>query len=257
MLGVAVLTMVSYFFYKKISEAVNKESVRLFQQRNDTFANIAHDLKNLMASVLGFARVLEEGRVSSDEQQAVYHTIAEKSVQMNNMILKMFEYAKMESDGYSLRTAQEGLCGLLREVVADHYSEMERHAIKPAIDIPETPVWAEIDRAEFGRLLNNLIINAILHNDNGVQLLTKLETTDERIRIWIADSGKAIPQNLHESIFEPFQCSDESPDSPKKAAVLGLPFPRELPSCTAAGFCLTIPSRDTPMRLSWNWRKYK
>ena len=60
-----------------------------------------------MSSVLGFARALEENKVSEEEKPAVYHTISVKSKQMNDMIQKMFSYAKMESDGFTLKTNQE------------------------------------------------------------------------------------------------------------------------------------------------------
>ena len=92
-----------------------------------------------MSSVLGFARALEEGKVKEEEQQAIYRAISDKSTQMNDMILKMFHYAKMESDGYSLALKSEDLGAILRSVIADRYSEIEKHNIQLEIDIPETP----------------------------------------------------------------------------------------------------------------------
>lgn len=208
--GLLILFSVSYYFYSKVSKSVNEESEKQVRQRNIIFANISHDLKNPMSSVLGFARALEEGKVSADEQQIVYRAICDKSTQMNDMVLKMFQYAKIESDGYSLACKSEDLGGILRNVIADRYFEIEKHNIELDIDIPENSVVAQVDIAEFSRVINNLITNVIRHNDLGVSLLIKLKDSDYKICIFIADTGTEISKELYESIFEPFQCSDES-----------------------------------------------
>ncbi len=226
-LGLLILFAVSYYFYNKVSKSVSEESKKQVKQRNIIFANISHDLKNPMSSVLGFARALEEGKVSEDEQQAVYRSICDKSTQMNDMILKMFHYAKMESDGYTLALKTENLGGILRNVVADRYPEFEKHNIELDVDIPENPVEAKVDTTEFSRVINNLITNAIRHNDIGTGLLVRLKENDDKILITVADTGGEIPRSLYENIFEPFQCSDESRQK-KDGSGLGLAISKRI-----------------------------
>ena len=225
--GLLILFAVSYYFYSKVSKCVNEESEKQVKQRNIIFANISHDLKNPMASVLGFARALEEGKVSADEQQVVYRTICDKSSQMNDMVLKMFQYAKMESDGYSLSLKSEDLGAILRNVIADRYVEIEKHNIELDIDIPENSVVTQVDTAEFSSVINNLITNAIRHNDMGISLFVSLKEKDNAITISVADTGVAIPKASYESIFEPFQCSDESRQK-KDGSGLGLAISKRI-----------------------------
>ena len=225
--GLVILFAVSYYFYSKVSKNVNEESEKQVKQRNIIFANISHDLKNPMSSVLGFARALEEGKVSEDEQQAVFHSICDKSTQMNDMILKMFHYAKMESDGYSLALKTEDLGAILRNVIADRYAEIEKHNIELCIDISENPVVAKVDTAEFSRVINNLITNAIRHNGMGIGLLVRLNEYSDKISIIVADTGAEIPKDSYQSIFEPFQCSDESRQT-KDGSGLGLAISKRI-----------------------------
>ena len=225
--GLVILFAVSYYFYSKVSKNVNEESEKQVKQRNIIFANISHDLKNPMSSVLGFARALEEGKVSEDEQQAVFHSICDKSTQMNDMILKMFHYAKMESDGYSLAFKTEDLGAILRNVIADRYAEIEKHNIELCIDISENPVVAKVDTAEFSRVINNLITNAIRHNGMGIGLLVRLNEYSDKISIIVADTGAEIPKDSYQSIFEPFQCSDESRQT-KDGSGLGLAISKRI-----------------------------
>lgn len=225
--GILILFVISYYFYSKVSKSINEESERQIKQRNIIFANISHDLKNPMSSVLGFARALEEGKVKEEEQQAIYRAISDKSTQMNDMILKMFHYAKMESDGYSLALKSEDLGAILRSVIADRYSEIEKHNIQLEIDIPETPVTVNVDITEFSRVINNLITNAIKHNDMGIGVLVSLKEDDDKLSVIVADTGVEIPNSSYQSIFEPFQCSDESRQS-KDGSGLGLAISKRI-----------------------------
>lgn len=218
---------VSWIYYRKISRYVAEETQRQVREQNLMFANISHDLKNPMSSVLGFARALEAGNVSDDEVPAVYHTICEKTIQMNDMIQKMFRYAKMESDGYSLDLQETDLCSLLRSIIAERYIEIEQNNIEPEIDLPEKPVNADVDTAELTRLINNLISNVLRHNDSGIKMLVRLEDKESAVRIIIADSGNDIPQEQRRSIFMPFQCSDTSRQT-KDGSGLGLAISKRI-----------------------------
>ena len=226
-LGLLILFAGSYYFYRKVSKCVSEESEKQVKQRNIIFANISHDLKNPMASVLGFARALEEDNVSEEEKKAVYRLICDKSTQMNDMILKMFHYAKMESDGYSLSLKKEDISAVLRNIIADRYSEIEKHKIDLDIDIPDDTVEAMVDTAEFSRVINNLITNALRHNDMGIGLLVSLKKKENEILISVADTGVAIPKESYENIFEPFQCSDESRQK-KDGSGLGLAISKRI-----------------------------
>lgn len=210
-LVVFLFVKVSYIYYEKVNRMIVEESKRQVKERNMLFANIAHDLKNPMASVLGYARALENGKISETEADKVYKLIADKSNQMNDMILKMFQYAKMESDGYELKLIKTDICAFVRGVIADRYHELEEHNIDLDIDIPDEKIEGAVDLVEFSRVINNIISNVIKHNQDGIKVLIAVKKdNNKKIKIIVADSGEEIPSNVRESIFEPFKCSDTS-----------------------------------------------
>lgn len=230
--GLLLFCIVSYLYYGKVNNVIIKESERQAKERNIIFANIAHDLKNPMASVLGFARALEEGAVSDEDKSKIYHLIGDKSNQMNDMILKMFQYAKLESCGYNLKLQEMDICAVIRGVVADRYSEMEAHNIEPDVDIPDDKILVKLDTAEFPRAVNNLISNAINHNEAGIKLLISVKLLpnlhhNSKVRIMVADSGAEIAGELQSNIFEPFQCSDSS-RAAKDGSGLGLAITKRI-----------------------------
>ena len=229
--GILVIVLfcaVSYIYYGKVNRMIINESERQVKERNIIFANISHDLKNPMASVIGYARALEEGAVQEDELNKVYKIISDKSNQMNDMILKMFQYAKMESKGYELNLVDTNICEMIRGVIIDRFDEFEEHNIKLDIDIPEYKIVQAIDVGEFTRAMNNLISNAIKHNEEGIKILIRVENSDnQKLKIIVADTGKEILETIKNDLFEPFKCSDISRTS-KDGSGLGLAITRRI-----------------------------
>ncbi len=226
-LGLLLFGMVSYYYYRKISGFIQEETKKQVKERNLLFANIAHDLKNPISSVLGFARALEENAVLEDEKQIVYRTISGKSLQVDDMIQKMFLYAKMESEGYSLCLSEQDICGIVRECTALRYNDIESRNIDLDVSIPDVPILKSIDKAEFTRVLDNLISNALKHNDEGIKMLIEIKYNGEKVKITVADSGCEIPDPMKEAVFQPFQCSDESRQA-KDGSGLGLAIARRI-----------------------------
>lgn len=227
-LVVVLFCAVSYIYYGKVNRMIINESERQVKERNIIFANISHDLKNPMASVIGYARALEEGAVQEDELNNVYRIISDKSNQMNDMILKMFQYAKMESKGYELNLVDTNICEMIRGVIIDRFDEFEEHNIKLDIDIPEYKIVQAIDVGEFTRAMNNLISNAIKHNEEGIKILIRVENSDnQKLKIIVADTGKEILETIKNDIFEPFKYSDISRTS-KDGSGLGLAITRRI-----------------------------
>ena len=227
MISVVLFVVFSYGYYRKVNQSIIKEAKRLAKERNALFANIAHDLKNPISSVLGFARALESGTVKEEEQSLILHTICEKSLQIDEMIQKMFQYAKLEADGYSLQCKKVDLCSILREVLALQYSEIEEKDMELELAIPEQCVWKEVDVAEFSRVIRNLISNAVRHNEKETKIFVALKQEKSCVKIIVADSGVEIPPEQRQTIFEPFQCSDESRVA-KDGSGLGLAIAKQI-----------------------------
>lgn len=222
-----VFAIVATLYYRKIGESIQEEAKRQVEERNVLFAKIAHDLKNPMSSVLGFARALEEGKVPVEEQQQVVHTICQKSMQVDGMIRRLFQYAKMESEGYELHRKEMELGGMIRGIVAAMYQQLEEKKMELEIDLPEERVMAAVDSTEFPRVIENLVANAIKHNEVGTVIGIRLQQKNDVIRIEVADTGSPIEAAQQQWIFEPFQCSDESRCA-KDGSGLGLAIARRI-----------------------------
>ncbi len=192
------------------------------RQRNLLLSDVAHDLKTPMTTVAGYARALADGQVEGEEKQQDYlNTIYHKSMQMSELVSLLFEYVKLDSAGFSLKKEGTNLNELLRENVAELYTDFEQKDMELDIDIPDEPIYASVDSLQFNRAIHNLLVNALKHNPAGTKTGVRLENHTTSIRILIRDTGIKIPEETALHLFEPFVQGDASRNS-RSGSGLGL-----------------------------------
>ena len=206
----------------ELEEANRKKKEQYERQRNLLLSDIAHDLKTPITTVAGCAKALSRGDVTGEAQTKEYlNAIARKSMQMSELIQLLFEYVKLDSEGFSLKKEKKDLTELLREVAASLYMDFEEKEIAFEVDIPEKPCILSLDVIQFSRAVHNLLLNIIRHNPAGTEAGIVMEETDEKITLKIWDNGTPIPPEIAEHLFEPFVQGDASRQS-KSGSGLGL-----------------------------------
>lgn len=207
----------AYWYYKGVSGKVKdllqkeKEQKEAYdKQRNLLLSDIAHDIKTPLTTVCGYARALVDDVVQDGEKKREYlRAIYAKSMRMNELITLLFEYVKLDSEGFSLHTEMTDLGELLRENIALLYSDFEEKEMTLEIAIPEGEFPYEIDRVQFGRAVTNILTNAVRYNPKGCKVCAGLyDNADGKLQIRIADNGTAIEDELAGRIFEPFARGD-------------------------------------------------
>ena len=214
-------------FFVIVRRKIRKETQRQMEEKNIFYANIAHDLKTPITSILGFSKALKDGAVEESRREEIIDIIYEKSRQTDEMINRLFHYSKLETDSYALSFEKLDVCAPVRALVAEAYPEFEAAGITLRIEIREEPIPAMLDIVEFRRAVSNLIENAYKHNAKGAEVLISVEERSCVERVSIADNGEPIEQDLAERIFQPFVCGNESRSS-QGGTGLGLAISRKI-----------------------------
>lgn len=219
----------------KFSRLIHREMRRLWEEEKEhqqeyerrrslMLSDIAHDLKTPITTINGYAQALRDDVVVGDDKKKQYlNAICNKSQRMDDLISLLFEYVKIDSEGFTLHKERVDVVELLRENIALFYSDFERKGIEMEIDIPERCIWWEVDKIQFSRALANLLSNELRHVDKGERVLVRLKwnTELERLSIFFGDTGKQVPDDIAKHIFEPFVMGDAS-RSTKGGSGLGL-----------------------------------
>lgn len=209
-----------YYFVKQVIKRFNILEAEVIEtqksyerRRNLMLSDIAHDLKTPMTTVSGYAKALEDGMVKEDDKQKYLSAIQTKSKRMNDLIILLFDYIKLDSEGFTLMRTKNDICELTRECAAFLYQDIEDAGMELDIDIPEEQIILNIDKIQMTRSINNLLTNAVKHNKAGTKIKLTVVEEEGFCQIAVADSGEAIPADQVEHIFEPFVMGDESRNS--------------------------------------------
>ena len=195
-LGAITFARIVMAEFHQIQEEREQQQREFDRKRNLMLSDIAHDLRTPVTTVSGYAKALADHMVQDPEKQQEYlNAIQNKSVRIGNLINLLFEYVKLDSEGFALNGKTLDLCELLRENAAMLYAEMEENGMTLTADIPEEtiPVWA--DELQLSRVVTNLLTNA---------------RELERIYVLVADSGILIPEEQAQHLFDPFTRGDKA-----------------------------------------------
>lgn len=224
---VILFTIFSYWYYKKINVYIKEEMDEQLKSQSELFANIAHDLKSPMTTIVGLARALEEQIIDKKEQVQVIGIIVEKSRHIDKIINLIFQYAKMDRDSYKLNIEEVDITRLLKKFIAQKYNEFEDKDMDLELNIPSHKVVALVDELEILRLIDNIVFNSIIHNPEKTKIQIGLRESENKIKIWVADSGNEIGKELENEIFKPFVSGEKSRNM-KNGNGLGLAIAKKI-----------------------------
>lgn len=193
------------------------------QRRNLMLSNIAHDIKTPITTICGYSKALSEGVVAEKDRQSYLDAIYAKAMRMDELVTLLFEYVKLESEGFTLHKEPGDLAELTRETAAYLYADFEDRGMELVLEIPEERMPFEMDRLQLGRAVTNLLTNALRYGKEGGRVLIRLREYE----LTVADEGTPIDPAFAAHIFEPFARGDKARSS-KGGSGLGLGIAKKI-----------------------------
>ena len=146
-----------------------------------------------------------------------------KAMRMDELITLLFEYVKLDSEGFVLHKRQEDFEDLVREMTALLYTEFVEKGMLLVTEIAEERMLLAMDRLQLGRAVTNLLTNALRYGREGGRVLVRL--TDYELTV--ADEGEPVDPAFAAHIFEPFARGDKARTS-QGGSGLGLGIARKI-----------------------------
>lgn len=223
-----------------LQAAHDEERRRAEEQRNLVVADMAHDLRTPITSIVGLSQALADGMVTDQAQrQECLRTISSEASTVSDMVTLLLEYSQLDSTDFRLQLARVDLAELLRQVAAATYATAEREGMFLAAHVPEEPCWIQADATQLHRVCANLVANAIRHNPRGTTIGISLELRGDVALASVADTGVPLDQSLQE-LLRPFSRGDASRAS--EGFGLGLSVAKRICDMHGFGFTLRQPA---------------
>jgi len=193
------------------------------ERRKQLVLDISHDLKNPLASIMGYAELCASNPSLSETQREAYlKTIYTNSRRANSLITDLFELSKLDSPEYKLNKSKLDICEFVREEAAALIPSLDRAGFRYDFAIPQGEILVEADRVQLSRVLQNLAANTIQANSPGTVVTITLTEGETDVTICFGDDGIGIPGEMVPGIFDPFVRVDQSRNSSTGGTGLGL-----------------------------------
>lgn len=204
---------------------MEEEKKDSYLQRQQLFSDLGHDLKTPTTIIQGYSSAILEGKAKENQLNRYVRIINENASNLGELIDLLLDYTRFEQADFQPTMTHCDLGEYLRRVIIERILIYEENEINLSIDIPEEKIDAEIDLKIFKRAIINLLNNILQHNPPGINALVRL-TKDKMIII--ADSGNPIQPDIHNRIFEPFVCGDQSRNPDRHNSGLGLSITKKI-----------------------------
>lgn len=212
--------------FNSMAEKLEKETalrIQAEENRKRLVLDVSHDLKNPLASIMGYAELCKNTPNLSKEKYNTYAKIIyDNSLRANNLITDLFELSKMESSEYTLNISRVDLCEYLREEMSTALPTFEQCGLFYEFNIPEEELIVQIDETQMNRVFQNLIDNVVKYNPSKTKVTVSLLKLDKEALIIFQDDGIGISKEIAEDIFDPFVRVDRARNSESGGTGLGL-----------------------------------
>jgi signal transduction histidine kinase len=202
--------------------------LRRFEElKNDLVATVAHEFRTPLTSLRMAVHLCTEQVAGpiTDKQAELLHAARDDCDRLQGMVDDLLDLSRIESGRVELFPLPTAVSHLVRSAFEEHKQEAAEAGLTLAAEsaLPEARVLADHER--IGHVFSNLIVNAIRHTPRDGSITLGARILDGAVRFTVKDTGKGIPPEYRERIFDKFF---RVPETEPKGTGLGLYIAREI-----------------------------
>jgi signal transduction histidine kinase len=192
-------------------QAADRKQRELETLRRDLVAWTSHDLQTPLASMRAILEALADGVVDEPEMVKRYLNTAQRDVMSLSALMDdLFQMSQLDAGGFPLNRAQASLNDLVSDTLESFSQLASRENIKleGQVESDVDPVF--MDTQAIGRVLNNLISNALRHTPAAGEIRVYARRRGTGVELSVRDTGEGIHEMDIPHIFERFYRGDAS-----------------------------------------------
>ncbi|WP_332238940.1 two-component system histidine kinase PnpS [Sporolactobacillus sp. KGMB 08714] len=204
------------------------EIKKLENMRKDFVANVSHELKTPITSLIGFTETLLDGAKDDKQLETQFlNIILHEGRRLQNLIKDLLDLSKIEREHFTIQWQKVSLSKLLDAALLIFKEKADGKKI--AIDrLPGDEGWALGDPYRIRQIMINLITNAISYTPEQGRIVLSVKETADKSKFIISDNGIGIEKEQIPRIFERFYRVDKARSRDSGGTGLGLAIVKHL-----------------------------
>lgn len=192
---------------KKLRIDVGRKDLAL----KDSIANLSHDLRTPLTSILGYLQLSQDPKCLPDQHEEYLKIVDAKAHNLKSMIDNLYELSILDVKETPLKKEKLDLNLLLSDILAGQYALFQKRGITLQVSIPDHAIWINGDCMACKRIIQNLLNNASRYAENNVSIILEDHKTDAVLSI--SNPAPNIREEDVGHLFERFYTADKSRSS--------------------------------------------
>jgi signal transduction histidine kinase/CheY-like chemotaxis protein len=212
------------------SDAANKA-------KSDFLANMSHEIRTPMNAILGYAQILTRDNTLAPNHNKSIHNILSSGNHLLELINEILDLSKIEAGRMEINSNDFDLIRFIEDLSVMFKQRCEeKHLIWSVdnLDLDSLPVNG--DETKLRQVLINLLGNAVKFTNAGEVSFSISKEGDDQYKFQVTDTGKGIPLEVQNDIFNPFQQDREGIE--KGGTGLGLAIAKKQVDLMGGDLCL-------------------
>lgn len=190
------------------------------QMRKEFTANVSHELKTPLMSISGYAEIIKNGLVKSEDIPEFSGRIYSEATRLCNLVEDIINLSKLDENSKMFEFEELDLLRISNDIIKRLQPQADKHYVKLKLNGESARITGV--RQILDEMIYNLLDNSIKYNIEGGMAGISVIKEADRIELSVWDTGIGISREHQERIFERFYRVDKSHSRETGGTGLGL-----------------------------------
>ena len=206
MLVVILAAVIVCFMLYALRARKRKQEVQhqLDEMRLSFFTNITHEFRTPLTVILGYSRMMEEGKVPMGDITRVANMVSRQGSRLLSLINQLLDIQKVKSAVGMCDWHRGDVVLFLSNIIESHLNMAHSRGIRLLYAPKQQKAVCDFVPDYAQKVVCNLVTNAIKFSKEGSEVLVSLDVEGDMLQMRVADFGSGISQDDQQRIFEPF-----------------------------------------------------
>lgn len=195
---------------------------KIDEMRKLFIGNISHDLRTPLTSIKGFVQAIMDGTIPPEMQDKYLQIVLDEAERMNKMTNDILDLTKVDNNEMTVNKEQFELNRLIKETLIHFEAVGREKENRVEVILSQDETWVCADRELMIRVLHNLLENAFKFVEEKGLVVVETTYNGDKVNVAISNSGKFIPPEDINYIWDRFHKVDKSRGKDKVGTGLGL-----------------------------------
>lgn len=230
---------------KKDTEAKYK---KMDMELRRAIANVSHDLRTPLTSIVGYVELMEDKDISEDEKRQYLDVVKRRTKSLQMLISGFYDLSRLDSNEYELELRLVNLSNILCDIIASFYNDFINNGVEPSIDIDDKSGEVIGNENAVRRVFSNLIQNMLRYGKNNVFI--SLKKSDDFIITVFRNDAYGLTKEDASHLFERFFRANRARNG--KGTGLGLAIAKRL--VEKMGHSISSELKDNKLSIIIKWK---